>query len=89
MKTELTLRERWHRFWGRNFLANKNTKEIHYLHYKHANCRTAMMSRRNRNFVVMEDAVNLINHKGYNGCRWCWKATDTDTRWQFQSSTLI
>ncbi len=73
----LTLKEKWFWFWGFGYVVNhrSRSKEIHRLGRKHKNCQTERIV--NREYVTRKKALKLIQKKGYNGCRWCWKETDT------------
>ena len=66
--------EIWFCFWGKNYLVNHNTKEIHRIKYKHVNCNIAAMT--NKKYVDKEKALTLISQEAYNGCRYCWPDKD-------------
>lgn len=71
---KLTLKERWKMFWGYKYRVNLNTKEIHRLDNKHINCLKS--DKENTVYVTENKAIELINGREYNGCRWCWKEKD-------------
>ncbi len=73
---ELTLKEKWFKFWGFGYVVNHRpkSKEIHRLSSKHKNCHTDRIA--NREYVTRSKALKLIREDGYNGCRWCWKDVD-------------
>ena len=78
MKAKLTLRERWNLFFGFKYRVNLITKEIHRLENKHINCLKS--DSKNTIYVTEKAAIKLINGREFNGCRWCWKQTDTDKK---------
>ena len=78
MKAKLTFREKWSKFWGFNYRVNLNSKEIHKIDSKHINCLKS--DKGNTVYVNEKKALELINGREYNGCRWCWKSKDTDKK---------
>ena len=73
-RKQLTLVEFWYCFWGKCYVVNHNSKEIHSLYSKHVNCFTWVI--KNKQYVTEDTALNLIAEQGYNGCRWCWPDED-------------
>jgi hypothetical protein len=60
---------------GREFVGNCRTHEVHYLRYRHRNCKLDLLSKKNRVVMSMPEAMNAIEDD-YNGCRWCWPQKD-------------
>jgi hypothetical protein len=75
-KVKLTFREKVMMFWNLNYRVNHLSKEIHNLKNKHVNCLKS--AKKNTNYVSEQRAIELMQGKEYNGCRWCWKEKDTD-----------
>ena len=69
----LTFKEKWMKFWGFGYKANRISKEIHRLKYRHVSCHTNLMT--NYKFVTRRKALKLLKN-GYDGCRYCWKEMD-------------
>ena len=73
-RKRLTLVEWWKKVWGKGYVVNHHTKEIHRLHHKHHNCGMHLMT--NREFISKKGAENLMRTEWYDGCRFCWKEED-------------
>ena len=60
---------------GLNYLANLNTKEIHFLDNRKENCRIDMMQTHHRLFIP-KWVMLLLLKKGFNGCYHCNRKYD-------------
>jgi len=69
----------WRRLFGYRYLINLRSKEIHKLNSVVDNCLINLMSKKNKKFIG-ERKLESYLESGYNGCRWCFKATDTDMK---------
>lgn len=62
-----------------SYLGNLNTKEIHDLSNTQPRCHIERISEKNKiYFDTFEAAKKAMETAGYNGCRWCLSAYDTD-----------
>jgi len=62
-----------HKILGIRYVVNHNTLEIHMISNLKHNCHVADMT--NKSYV---SSSKQYLENGYNGCRWCYKETDTD-----------
>ncbi len=61
------------------YLGNSNTMEIHDLGNIQPSCQIDRMNEENKVFFDnIEEAVEAMESKGYNGCRWCLSQYHTD-----------
>ena len=61
------------------YLANSNTKEIHDLDNTQTNCQiNEILPEHKIPLPTLDEVLDYINNKGYNGCRWCLEKYHTD-----------
>lgn len=63
---------------GRRFLANVRSKEIHDMVESHRNC--FLFDIVDYKLVSRRKAMKMMKNEGYNGCRWCMMEYDTDIK---------
>jgi hypothetical protein len=63
------------RLLGYKYVANLRSKEIHRLDTEFKQCNIPLIRRKK---YLREKDLTLWLHAGYNGCRFCMKAVDTD-----------
>lgn len=70
---------RLNRLFGRPYLVNHASKEVHDLRNEHVNCHLTAI--RNYEFMSRKNAVQLMDlTTEYNGCMWCNKQYDADLK---------
>ena len=61
---------------GYNFLANKQSKEIHDMSRSTMLCHIPDIAKHNRKWMTEAQMLKAVNSHEYNGCRWCMKLYD-------------
>jgi len=75
----MTLKERWLYYFEERYIANVHTKEIHDAVNVKKACSIQLIATHNRKYVSAWRVKRLLK-RGYNGCRYCMPAEDTDMK---------